>query len=109
MSEKELKPCPFCGSTRLKIDSKQRVAGCTGISAQVESMTYSVRCNVCHARGGTAGGLVIQSNLLAYIDSLPEWATTEDALKDAAIELWNNRAQEWVREDEKMKGTRHEE
>jgi hypothetical protein len=101
MSEKELKPCPFCGSMKLKIDSKQRVAGCTGINAQVESMTYSVRCNVCHARGGTAGGLVIQGNLLAYIDSMPEWATTEDVLKDAAIELWNNRVQVWDREESK--------
>lgn len=105
----ELKPCPFCGSTKLKIDSKRKNAERTRINAQVESMTYSVRCNVCHARGGTAGGLVIQGNLLAYVDSMPEWATTEDALKDSAIELWNNRAQEWAREEGKMKGTRHEE
>ena len=104
MSEKELKPCPFCGGTKLKIDRKKEKAGCTGINAQVESMTCSVRCNVCHARGGTASGMVIQGNLLAYIDSMPEWATTEDALKDAAIELWNNRAQEWVCETEKNEG-----
>lgn len=87
-----LKPCPFCGSTKLKTESKQRLAGWTGIDAQVDSVTYSVRCNACHARGGTAGGRVIKSRLMEYRDRMPEWATTENNLRKAAIEAWNNRS-----------------
>lgn len=50
MSEK-LKPCPFCGSTRLRIKPKKRKAG---LGMEIAT-TYSVRCNVCKARGGTFG------------------------------------------------------
>lgn len=35
-----LKPCPFCGSDKLKIDNRKG--------------TYSIRCNRCHARGCTS-------------------------------------------------------
>ena len=88
----ELKPCPFCGSTKLKIESKSRYAGCTGIDALVEQDTYSVRCNVCHARGGTGGGRVIKSHLYVYRDNMPEWAVTSEELKQKSIEAWNRRA-----------------
>ena len=87
----ELKPCPFCGGTRLKLDSKQTRAGYTGIDALVERETYSVRCNVCHARGGAVGGKVIHSRLDVYKDNMPKWATTSDELKAKAIDAWNRR------------------
>ena len=89
----ELKPCPFCGSTKLKIESKSTRAGWTGIDALVEQDTYSVRCNVCHARGGTAGGKVIKSLRYMYKDNMPEWATTSEAVKERAIEAWNKRTE----------------
>ena len=89
----ELKPCPFCGSTKLKIESKSTRAGWTGIDALVEQDTYSVRCNVCHARGGTAGGKVIKSLRYVYKDRMPEWATTSEAVKERAIEAWNKRTE----------------
>ena len=90
----ELKPCPFCGSGKLKIESKSVRAGYTGIGALVEHDTYTVRCNVCHARGGTVGGKVIKSMRYMYKDKMPEWATTDDALKEKAIEAWNRRAED---------------
>lgn len=88
----ELKPCPFCGGTKLKLDKKQTKAGYTGIDALVKQETYSVRCNVCHARGGAVGGKVIHSRLDVYQNNMPEWATTKEALQQKAKELWNRRA-----------------
>ena len=82
----KLKPCPFCGSTKLKIESKSRK-----INALVKQDTYSVRCNVCHARGGATGGKVIKSCLYAYRDNMQEWTTTKEELQQKAIEAWNRR------------------
>ena len=91
--ETEMKPCPFCGSTKLKIDSKQTKAGYTGIDALVLRETYSIRCNVCHARGGAVGGKVIHSHYDVYRNNMPEWASTKEELKQKAIEAWNRRAE----------------
>lgn len=87
----DIKPCPFCGGTKLKIDRKSRLAGWTGLDMRVEMHTFSVRCNTCHARGGAAGGRVM-SNLWAHCTQLPDWATTDKALEAKAIEAWNRRA-----------------
>lgn len=48
MSERELKPCPFCGSTSLKVESKHN-----GQWSNTGTHSATVRCNKCHARGGT--------------------------------------------------------
>ena len=95
----DLKPCPFCGSTKLKVDKKSKFAGYNGLDRRVEQQTYSVRCNVCHARGGAAGGKVIYGDRLFFMGEvpLPSWATTSDALQNKAIIRWNRRA-----EDEKL-------
>lgn len=85
-----LKPCPFCGSNKLKIESKSVLDGYTFADERVERITFSVRCNSCHARGGAAGGKVITSASVLW--KRPEWATTEDELEDKAIEAWNRRA-----------------
>ena len=87
----ELKPCPFCGSTKLKIEYKSQYAGRNGLDCRVEMHTYSVRCNVCHARGGSSGGRVINDPWTRCVP-LPDWATTDEALKERAIEAWNRRA-----------------
>lgn len=80
----ELKPCPFCGSTKLKIDSK-----CKYISyRKVDYLTASVRCNVCHARGGTASG-----ECGNYLFGIPksEKLTTREEIEKQAISEWNRR------------------
>ena len=87
----ELKPCPFCGGTKLKIDRKSRLAGWNGLDMRVEMHTYSVRCNTCHARGGAVGGRVMNERFTRCAQ-LPDWATTGKALEEKAIEAWNRRA-----------------
>lgn len=91
MNEKELLPCPFCGSTSLKLECKSVRVGWTGIDARVDRKTYSVRCNVCHARSGMAGGKVIDYRFSKYRGNVPDWATTGEKLKEMAIEAWNIR------------------
>ena len=87
----ELKSCPFCGSEKLKLDRKSKFAGCNGLDMRVEQHTYSVRCNVCHARGGAVGGKVLFGSSIFGKDISPSWATTDAELKEKAIEAWNTR------------------
>ena len=50
----DLKPCPFCGSDKLKIDSKSgriHYYEKDGMNPW-QNVVYSIRCNCCHARGG---------------------------------------------------------
>lgn len=89
--------CPFCGSTKVKLDCKERVAGYNGLDMKVNYCVYSVRCNACHARGGTAGGKIILG-FSRYVNpitgdpfALPDWATTREVLRAKAIENWNRR------------------
>ncbi len=88
---KELKPCPFCGSTKLKIESKSKLHGYTGLDIRVERHTYSVRCNVCFARGGAVGGLVAPSVNIKDRDRLPTNIAFPHELRQKARELWNKR------------------
>lgn len=91
----KLKPCPFCGSNKLKIERKSRFAGWNGLDQRVENHTYSVRCNVCHARGPSSGDRVIPGFTKRLYDEIeleyPNWATTDEALKNGAVEKWNKR------------------
>lgn len=86
----DLKPCPFCGGTKLKVERKSRLAGWNGLDMRVEMHTYSVRCNTCHARGGAVGGRVMNERFTRCAQ-LPDWATTDKALEEKAIEAWNKR------------------
>ena len=88
MSEVKLKPCPFCGSDKLKIDKKSTLVGYNGIDERVERWTFSVRCNSCHARGGAVGGKVIP---FKYIDTVRKDITTKEDLQNKCVEAWNRR------------------
>lgn len=87
----ELKFCPFCGSKKLKIQGTQRRIGVIGTDEPVAHETYSVRCNICHARGGAAGGKVILTRLRVHESELPDWASSRESLKEKAIDAWNRR------------------
>ena len=69
----ELKPCPFCGSTKLKLMKKNY-----NHKGYTKQKLY-VRCNKCNARGGTVSQETI------YTD------TVDEDIKCVAIDLWNNR------------------
>lgn len=87
----ELEPCPFCHSVKAKLEKKSALAGYNGLDMRVNLEAYSVRCNVCHARGPTVSGKIIVGGLLDGCD-LPSWATDRATLKRKAAEAWNRRA-----------------
>lgn len=69
-------PCPFCGSTKLKVESKHH-----GTHYYTGTYSATVRCSKCHARGPTASCKVEKGKYHA-----------DEATKQKAIELWNERA-----------------
>ena len=71
----ELKPCPFCGSNKVKLVKKKTKY--KGHNAYVAS----VRCNCCHARGGTVTNLTVP------------YAVKED-VEYRAFKLWNMRGEQ---------------
>ena len=74
MSKKEVKPCPFCGSNKSKIEFKRVLDGYLLDAYRVMRKTFSVRCNSCFARGGAVGGKVIESyEHFISEHELPEW------------------------------------
>jgi Lar family restriction alleviation protein len=80
----DVKHCPFCGSTKLKADSKKinRPRYLTGDKWE-DGHTGSMRCNRCHARGPTVTVWVPRHTLTGI----------QERIKDAAIEAWNRRAE----------------
>ena len=90
---RSLKPCPFCGSKRLKVCKKNNGTKYVNeFSRRIERHTYSVRCNACYARGGAVGGLVpdrpTESGVYRGVSGE---ITTDKDLQDEAIRLWNGR------------------
>lgn len=77
MNNQELKPCPFCGSTSLKVESKHN-----GQWTFTGTHSVTVRCNKCHARGSTASRKVNGT----YGE--------REVTMQKAIELWNRRVNE---------------
>lgn len=71
----EPNPCPFCGSTKLKVDSKHH-----GTHYYTGTHSATVRCNKCHARGPTASCKVTREQM-----------RVDEYTKLRAIELWNER------------------
>ena len=85
----ELKPCPFCGGEKLKIEHTASSMYKSGLIG-VEPYTFSVRCNKCHARGATVFGYLRYSvrNLSEEAEKVLE---TREQLESRAIEAWNRR------------------
>ena len=81
-----LKVCPFCGSNKLKIESKNgKINYYEKDGMKIwQRVTYSVRCNSCKARGGPFG-------INMSIDNLELKKEQETKAKLEVIEKWNNR------------------
>lgn len=71
----KLKPCPFCGSTKLTVVSKHN-----GTHYYCGTDSVSVRCSKCYARGSTVSCKVVKGK-----------HGDVDETKQKAIELWNTR------------------
>lgn len=74
----ELLKCPFCGSDKLKVEHKNKFKD---IRRNFIRMSFSVRCNSCHARGG------IVTRDINYGKEAEEISKA----KNEAIEKWNMR------------------
>ena len=71
----QLKPCPFCGSEKLKIDSKR-----TFQYGNKKHCFITVRCNKCYARSPVVG------------INMPDGQYNErEICEEAVIEAWNRR------------------
>ena len=87
MSEIKLLPCPFCGSDKLKIDCKSGRINHYEKNGMREwqNVVYSVRCNKCHARGGTV------SVDLPTMGLLGDYEIKKRKVIEACINAWNTR------------------
>lgn len=87
VDENILKPCPFCGSNKLKIETKSgriHYYEKDGMKSW-QNVVFSVRCNSCHARGGTFSVDLPTIGCLGDLENKRKEAT------DKAIEKWNSR------------------
>lgn len=91
MPELNLKPlpCPFCGSTKLKVD--QKTSSNTKWNSETgrcdKLVVVTVRCNKCHTRGPTV------SIYAGWYDRPTQ------VLNNAAIEAWNQRIEKEATND----------
>lgn len=85
----ELKPRPFCGGTKMKIDG---VVKTTHFSRNrgLDEARFSVRCNKCHARGCTQSGYT-RNALYPLSDDGKKLLESGDQIRARAIEAWNRR------------------
>lgn len=76
MSDTKLKPCPFCGGTKLKIDSKR-----TFRHGGKKHCSVTVRCMRCHARSPVVGIM------------MPKCQYNEQEICEKEVtDAWNRRA-----------------
>jgi len=96
----KLMRCPFCGSNKIKVDSKRKYKSVfiCNMSTTKAEYTISVRCNVCHGRGPTASGVVYSENMYRLLKErnikkeIKNLAYSYKDIEKVAIDLWNNRS-----------------
>ena len=76
----ELLKCPFCGSDNLKLEHKNKLKD---IQRNFIRMNFAVKCNNCHAKGGSVTEDIYYS----------EKADAFSEAKEEAIEKWNMRVE----------------
>lgn len=91
MEMAELKPCPFCGSTKLKAE---RVVKTTNYSRNhgLDNVVCSVRCNKCHARGSTESGYT-RNAMYTLTEEGAKLLEPMAQIEARAIAAWNRRAE----------------
>lgn len=88
----ELKPCPFCGGKKLKIESTSKKTDFSRLNGLNESR-FSVRCNNCHSRGGVSGGYTRNARYPLTNTGYELFKSSEELIS-IAVERWNNRTNE---------------
>lgn len=79
----ELKPCPFCGGTKLKVDSKRSNNTRWEAGKPIAAHVVTVRCKRCFARGPATSVLLGEHEYGAIRKG-----------EESAIEAWNRRAED---------------
>ena len=91
----KLKPCPFCGSTKIRMEKKKGRTFVNGLDQPVEQHKWYAQFTRCKARGSIASGKVNLYYNYAISqetrDKFPEWQTTDDEIRRIAVVLWNVR------------------
>lgn len=79
------KTCPFCGSNKLKFESKNNNRGMRlddKYAGYKSKHTGSIRCNKCHARGPTVS-ILVKDTIIGEIN--------REKLISMAYSAWNDR------------------
>ena len=84
----ELKPCPFCGWKKVTIAGKKVIRGYLW-DRGVNKHIFYVKCNKCHARGGSASGLI--PTYITKCKMPKDELSSYEEIKNAAIKAWNRR------------------
>lgn len=86
----KLECCPFCGSTKLKTDRTIRTTYFSR-NRGLDHVVCSVRCNKCHARGGTASGYT-RNAMYTLSEEGAKLLERMAEIEARAIAAWNRRS-----------------
>lgn len=89
--ESELKPCPFCGGENINIGSYEANKYRNDFGDMVHYRVYSARCNRCHARGKTVGGMCSEAEKTVKVDGRETKVKSYKQMRSEAAKEWNRR------------------
>ena len=84
----ELKPCPFCGGHKVRLNYHQsKYYGVNGYGAKKIKFTGYIVCNKCRSRGKPVSFTSGRVNCIGWSKEV------EDELLSLAAEAWNKRCE----------------
>lgn len=90
----ELKPCPFCGSEKTRLNFHQaKYYGQNHSGAKKIKFTGYIVCNKCRSRGKPVSVISDRVNCRGW------YADLEEEMLPLATEAWNRREEKWQNED----------